>query len=79
MTPTDHRTVVGQRGGHPPDSDRRQDVAMADASSEDPFVSDWSDGSVTVWAGEARRLERRHARALEVCDLGRQDHRGRSA
>ena len=54
MTPTDHRTVVGQRGGHPPDSDRRQDVAMADASSEDPFVSDWSDGSVTVWAGEAR-------------------------
>jgi hypothetical protein len=79
MTPTSHRTVVGRREGHPPDSDHRQDVALADPPSEDPFVSDWSDGSLTVWAGEARRLERCHARALEERDLGRQDHRGRSA
>ena len=79
MTPTDHHTVIGRRGGHPPDSDHRHDVALADPPSEDHFVSDWSDGSETVWAGEARRLERRHARALEERDFGRDDHRGRSA
>jgi hypothetical protein len=79
MTLTDHRTVIGRRGWHPPDSDRRHDVALADPPSEDPFVSDWSDGSETAWAGEARRLERRHARALEERDLGRRDHWGRSA
>ena len=79
MTSSEDRKVVGRQRGDPPDSDRRQDVALADPPSEDPFVSDWSDGSVTVWAGEARRLERRHARALEDRDFGRQGHRGRSA
>lgn len=79
MTPTDHRKVVDQRGGDPPDSYRRHDVAMADARSEDPFVSDWSDGSETAWAGETRRLERRHARALEARDFGRRDLRSTSA
>jgi hypothetical protein len=78
MTPTDHRVVVGHRGEDRPDLDRRQDVAMTDPRSEDPFVSDWSDGSVTVWAGEAHRLERRRARALER-NLGSQDHRIGSA
>jgi hypothetical protein len=41
MTPTDHRKTVDQRGEDPPDSYRRYDVAMADARSEDPFVSDF--------------------------------------
>ena len=79
MALTDHRIVIGRRGGDPPDSDRRHDVALAGPPLEDQFVSDWSDGSETVWAGEYRRLERRHARALEERDRGRLDHRGRSA
>jgi len=79
MTFTDHREVVARGGGDAPHSYGRQDVAMAHVRSEDPFVSDWSDGSMTAWAGEARRLERRHARALEERDFARHDHRGRSA
>ena len=78
MALAEHRTVIGRVGGRFPDSDRRHDMARADPSSEDPFVSDWSDGSETAWAGEARRLERRHARALEEGDLAKQGHRGKS-
>jgi len=78
MTFTDHREVVAQGGGDPPHSYGRQGVAMADARS-DPFVSDWSDGSTTAWAGEARGPDRGHARVIEQGDLGRHDPRGRSA
>jgi hypothetical protein len=51
----DSHTVVERRGGDSPDSstDRRQGVAVADPRSEHRFISDWSDGSVTVEAGEA--------------------------